>query len=185
MSTFPNFSNIKSGIQSRLNSRKGDSKKVSGLNAWVRLTSGTGDGLTLYSNPDVALFGAAGIYGDAQTSGTYGFSWGLGAQAGGSDGPLRPSPIVSNMEIDEGAGPVVSDERRHALVIELEDLRCVGEVTLQHPQAFLTDGVDLGQFRGMVLGGIVRFRRLLDLLGLVAVGPLGVVRRRCRRSSIS
>jgi len=104
MSTFPNFSNIKSGIQSRLNSRKGDSKKVSGLNAWVRLTSGTDDGLTLYSNPDVALFGAAGIYGDVGKSGTYGFSWGLEAQSGGSDGPLRPSPIVSSMEIDEGAG---------------------------------------------------------------------------------
>jgi hypothetical protein len=104
MSTFPNFSQIKGGITSKLDKRKGNSFKVSGLNAWVRLTSGASPGLTLYSNANAALFSSAGIYGSANRSGIVGYGWQGGEVSGGSSGPQRPSPIVTSLEIDEGAG---------------------------------------------------------------------------------
>jgi hypothetical protein len=95
MSTFPNFSQIKSGITSKLDGRKGNSFKVSGLNAWVRLTSGASPGLTMYSNPNVKLFDAAGIYGSSNSSGIIGTRWdGKSAVGGGSSGPQRPAAIV-------------------------------------------------------------------------------------------
>jgi hypothetical protein len=105
MSTFPNFSQIKGGITSKLDGRKGDSFKVSGLNAWVRLTSGASPGLTMYSNPNFKLFGSAGIYGNANESGVIGTGWDTTSRVGGgSSGPQRPSAIVTSLEIDEGAG---------------------------------------------------------------------------------
>jgi hypothetical protein len=102
MSVWPNFSNISDGIISKLNNRKDNNLRVSSLNVWVRITSGASPGMTLYSNPDIELFGAAGIYGDINTSGTVGMTWGLKPTGGLSGGPLRPSPVVSSLEIDEG-----------------------------------------------------------------------------------
>ena len=104
MSTFPNFSQIKDGITSKLDKRKGNSLNVSGLNAWVRLTSGAFPGLTMYSNADYKLFGSAGIYGNADSSGVIGESWSKKRLGGGNTGPQRPSAIVTSLEIDEGAG---------------------------------------------------------------------------------
>ena len=105
MSTFPNFSQINEGIRKKLDNRKGSTLKVSSLNAFVRVTSGASPGLTLYSNPDIPLFGAAGIYGDGIEAGTYGLSLGLKAKATfGDNAPLRPMPVVTSVEIDEGAG---------------------------------------------------------------------------------
>lgn len=105
MSTFPNFSQIKDGIQTKLNNRKGKPFEVSKLNTWVRLTSGASPGLTMYSNPNVGLFKAAGIYGDANNSGIIGTRWNTtSAVGGGSSGPQRPGAIVTSVEIDEGAG---------------------------------------------------------------------------------
>jgi len=110
MSSFPNFSNIAAYIQNKITSRKGSSYNVSKLNAWVRVTSGTGPGgMVLLSNPNFQLFkgagsNATGLYGNDSQSGTVGTSWGGGAiNAGGGQG-YRPSPIVSSLEIDEGAG---------------------------------------------------------------------------------
>ena len=102
MSVWPNFSNISDGIIGKLNNRKDNNLRVSSLNVWVRITSGASPGMTLYSNPDIELFGAAGIYGDINTSGTVGMTWGLKPTGGLSGGPLRPSPVVSSLEIDEG-----------------------------------------------------------------------------------
>jgi hypothetical protein len=104
MSVFPNFSQISSGAQGVLNGRKGSTLKVSSLNPFVRITSGASPGLTLYSNPSIPLFGAAGLYGDNNNAGAIGFDLGLNAVAAGSDAPLRPSPIVTSLEVDEGAG---------------------------------------------------------------------------------
>tara|TARA_B110000503_G_scaffold7399_2_gene10021 strand:- start:1698 stop:3893 length:2196 start_codon:yes stop_codon:yes gene_type:complete len=105
MSTFPNFSQIKDGITSKLDKRKGNSLNVSGLNTWVRLTSGAFPGLTMYSNPNFALFGSAGIYGNMDESGVIGTKWNTTSKVGGGKtGPQRPSAIVTSLEIDEGAG---------------------------------------------------------------------------------
>ena len=111
MSSFPNFSNIRDGIQEKLDNRvKGGTYEVSKLNSWVRLSSGTGpNGMVLLSNPNYSLFKAAGssstgIYGNSTQSGTIGTDWD-GNPINSEDGQgYKPSPIVTSMEIDEGAG---------------------------------------------------------------------------------
>lgn len=109
MSAFPNFTNVPSYVTARLSERRGSTYNVSKLNAWVRVASGAGSGLMLYSNPNFGIFRAAGdnkaaVYGNSQTSGTVGFTWGGGAiNAPGGQG-FKPAPIISSIEIDEGAG---------------------------------------------------------------------------------
>jgi hypothetical protein len=111
MGTFPKFSNIAGYATKTLESRKRSVYNVSKLNAWVRVTSAVsgnkGDGLTLVSNPNFRLFGAAGvssIYGINKQSGTIGETWG-GSPINPSEGQgYKPSPIIESIEIDEGAG---------------------------------------------------------------------------------
>jgi hypothetical protein len=108
---FPNFSNIHGYVAQTLTSRKNNPLVISGLNCWVKLASGVGDGLILYSNPDYGLFQASGdsgagtVYGNKSQAGTIGITWG-GAAVASPDGAGRPSPIVTNMECDEGAGNI-------------------------------------------------------------------------------
>lgn len=108
MSSFPNFSNIAGYVQTELNSRKRNIEKISGLNAWVRVSSGVGDGLIILSNPNFKLFGAAGegsIYGGGKSSGTLGKTWGGGfVSATANDSVFRPKPNISSIEVDEGSG---------------------------------------------------------------------------------
>lgn len=108
MSSFPNFSNIAGYVKNELNSRKQNMQKISELNAWVRVSSGVGDGLVILSNPNFKLFSAAGdasIYGGGKSSGTLGTTWGGKAvNASANDSVFRPKPNISSMEIDEGAG---------------------------------------------------------------------------------
>ena len=110
MSTFPNFSNFPDHITKKLNGRKGKTMDVSKLNCWIRLTSGTGpNGLVLVSNPNIKLFQAAGetgvgIYGTDTQSGVIGKTW-KGATVTSTTGQgFKPSPVVTSLEIDEGAG---------------------------------------------------------------------------------
>lgn len=111
MGTFPNFSNIAKYATDTLDDRVESVYNVSKLNAWVRVTSGVkgsvGDGLTILSNPNFKLFGAAGvssIYGSSQQSGTIGETWGGTAVNPSTGQGYRPSPIIDSIEIDEGAG---------------------------------------------------------------------------------
>lgn len=111
MGTFPKFSNIAGYATKTLESRKGSVYNVSKLNAWVRVTSAVsgnkGDGLTLVSNPNFKLFGAAGVssvYGNNKQSGTIGETW-TGSPVNPSVGQgYKPSPIIESIEVDEGAG---------------------------------------------------------------------------------
>jgi len=110
MSSFPNLSNFAGYVRKTLDNRVGNTQNVSQLNAWVRVSSGVGGGLSLLSNPDFGLFKAAGessatIYGDGQTSGTLGTSWsGAPVYAEANDSGFRPKPNITSIEIDEGAG---------------------------------------------------------------------------------
>ena len=108
--SFPHFSNIAKHVTDKLAKRKSNPELISQLNCWVRVTSGTGPGgLVLLSNPNYNLFKAAGskgtgIYGNEDSSGTVGRSW-AGKPIGSPSGQgYRPSPIISSLEIDEGAG---------------------------------------------------------------------------------
>jgi len=110
MSTFPNFSNFPVHITKKLNDRKGKTMDVSKLNCWIRLTSGTGPGgLVLVSNPNIKLFQAAGetgvgIYGTGTQSGVIGKTWKGAAVTSTTGQGFKPSPVVTSLEIDEGAG---------------------------------------------------------------------------------
>ena len=111
MGTFPNFSNIVGYAQTKLDNRKNNPYAISKLNSWVRVTSGvssdSADGLTIVSNPNFKLFGAAGIssfYGNDKQSGTIGTTWKGGAVNPSVGQGYRPSPTIESIEIDEGAG---------------------------------------------------------------------------------
>lgn len=103
MSAFPYFSDIAGYAQTTINSRK-NKLFTSTLNAWVRVSSGTGEGISLVSNPNYALFSATGIYGDLSHSGAFAQSWGGNPLKTPNGQPFRPTPIVTSLEIDEGAG---------------------------------------------------------------------------------
>lgn len=111
MSAFPYFSNIAGHVQEEFKKRKGNQLYVSTLNCWIRLSSGVGSGCMIYSNPNYPLFKAMGstgvsIYGNNESSGTIGVRWnGKTAVAAGSDfWGFRPPPIITSVQIDEGAG---------------------------------------------------------------------------------
>jgi hypothetical protein len=106
---WPQLTNIDDKIVTKITAI--DSIETTKLNCFVRIISGTGDGLIMSSNPNWKLFTAAGIkeasfYGDADRSGTIGMDW-LGkpvyAKSDSSiDVPLKPSPIVTAINIKEG-----------------------------------------------------------------------------------
>jgi len=106
---WPQLTNIEDKIVTKI--KKIDSIETSKLNCFVRIISGTGDGLIMSSNPDWKLFSAAGVneasfYGDSDGSGTIGMDWNgkpVYAKAQSSiDVPLKPSPIVTAINIKEG-----------------------------------------------------------------------------------
>lgn len=106
---FPNFSNISSYAANAILRKKNAEIENSKLNCYVRVISGAG--CVLYSNPNIPLFSAAGdnnpstIYGNKERSGVIGVNWDGGVIATDTATmPGRPSPIVTNLEIDEGAG---------------------------------------------------------------------------------
>ena len=113
--SFTYYSSVEGFVKDELNNRKGDIIGMSRRNAWIRVTSGVGDGMVILSNPNLPLFNAAGaIYG------------GIGAQSRTSNTeetetdseitnrngePIkfdeevrkgRPRPIISGIDISEG-----------------------------------------------------------------------------------
>lgn len=112
MSAFPHFSNIAPWVKKELDARRQDILKVSNLNAWVRVSSGVGEGCMMISNPNFQLFSGVGdklapsVYGDGSHSGTIGLKWD-GVTPVGTPGEFwgfRPKPNITTIEIDEGAG---------------------------------------------------------------------------------
>lgn len=108
MSIFPNFSNVVDWVRDEFNRRKDNPVYVSGLNSWIRASSGVGRGLILQSNTDLNLLKAAGddsgaIYGGLGQSGALGKNWNGGVvEAVGDTVGLRPSPVITSFEVDEG-----------------------------------------------------------------------------------
>jgi hypothetical protein len=111
MSLFPNFSNIQPFIVEQMQKRK-NPVEVSKLNCWVKVASGVQNGCILYGNPSLELFTAAGdngaatVYGDKSQSGVIGVDWGGKPIAVEAGNPGRPMPIVTSVEVDEGAGNI-------------------------------------------------------------------------------
>ena len=109
MSTSPYaFSNVPNWVLNEIDNRKNNPLSVNGLNAWVRVASGVDAGLALYSNPDFAIFNAAGdrgaatIYGNNASSGTVGVKWDGSPYTVFGDTPYKPKPNITGIEIEEG-----------------------------------------------------------------------------------
>ncbi len=132
MSSFPNFSNIADYVVKEINRRKSDTKVISELNCWTRVISGVDAGLVLVSNPNIALFKAAGqnidsLYGSSQTSGTIGKNWAGNAVNTGPDPQVGlPSPIISSFEVDEGSGAI---SRKASFTVTAYTRKQLDEVT--------------------------------------------------------
>ena len=57
--SFSYFSSPESYIKDEIDKRKGNILYASKLNAWIRVTSGVGNGMIITSNPNVPLFYAS------------------------------------------------------------------------------------------------------------------------------
>jgi len=129
MGTFNQFSQIEPFVRTKLNSRIGNPMGVSKLNTWIRLFSSRYEtapaplrtagedsklGLILVSNPDYKLFKATGdasvstIYGGGTQSGVIGVHWNGEAVYDSGGVGLRPSPVVTSIEVDEGMSQTLS-----------------------------------------------------------------------------
>lgn len=104
---FP-LSNIKKEIFDRIEL---NTKRKSELTSWVRVMSGAKygnfNGLILQSNTNHNLLRAAGqtstsIYGDSQSSGIIGIDWLGNIVEISSKRDLRPSPVITGLNIKEG-----------------------------------------------------------------------------------
>jgi hypothetical protein len=129
--TWPKLSNIDSRILSGSFNRP-NSFSTTQRTCWVRVFSGAvrtlsagkdkdgtdiyvkSNGLILASSNDFGIFKAAGqskgsvgsVYGDSQSTGDFGISWDLRVVSSPGQTALRPSPIVTGLEMKEGTDQI-------------------------------------------------------------------------------
>jgi len=129
---WPKLSQINGKIYTKIINR--NNYEVSQLNVWVRLFSGVGDGLIMVSNPDTKLFAAAGeggIYGFQGDSNVGGYSGALGKNWKGENvnpsagRSLRPSPIVTSMEFEEGEDQISRSGKISITAFSLEQMEAI------------------------------------------------------------
>lgn len=102
MSEFPSYRPIQQFVVDNLNLKK-DQLYTSRLNAWIRVTSNAGGGLTLQSNPNLPLVGESSVYGNADEPGVVGLDWGnKPVKVAGADRGFRPPPIVEGLSVKNG-----------------------------------------------------------------------------------
>ena len=73
------------------------------LNAWIRISGNSGNGLVLQSNPPVKLVGENSIYGNSSESGIVGLNWdGEPVKGVSSEYPrgYRPSPVIKGLNLN-------------------------------------------------------------------------------------
>lgn len=128
------FNNIMTSGQGNFVNSPNPQLDASGLVPWVRLISGTGDGLIMSSNPNIGVTGISAdvrdssgnitktihtpsMYGSNRISGMIGYDWDgtpvfpYMTPVGG-DLVLRPSPLITGIEVKEGKDQI----SRHATV---------------------------------------------------------------------
>ena len=107
---FPKLSNINPKILEKIKSYS-TADRVSELVPWIRVFSGAKrgnlNGLILQSNTSFDLLRATGesttsIYGDSQSSGIMGLTWDGKVVESLSERSLRPSPVITQVDIKEG-----------------------------------------------------------------------------------
>ena len=136
---WPKLSQINDKIYNKITDR--NNYEVSKLNCWVRIFSGVGSGLIMVSNPDTKLFAAtgedAGVYGfagDTQTSGysgTLGIDWNGKAVNPNVGRSLRPSPIVTSMEFEEGEDQISRSAKLSITAFSLEQMEKIQQYFME------------------------------------------------------
>lgn len=111
MSTFPQLSNIDPKIVNNLKSGTKAGMRATQRVCWIRVFSGAKyqslQGLIIHSNMNYGTFNpstsnnAGFIYGNSVSGGTIGNTW-TGQALLSSGGPLRPSPVITGLQIKEG-----------------------------------------------------------------------------------
>jgi len=104
---WPELHPINPKIYTKIRNRR--NIEASALDCWIRVISGAvtekGSGLIMETNQDATIFrtaGKASIYGDSQSSGDIGTTLDLKPVGTGVGRALRPSPVVTSLEIKEG-----------------------------------------------------------------------------------
>ena len=127
--SFTYFSEPKHWVKTELTNRVGKILDMSKRNAWIRITSGVGDGMVILSNPSLPLFYAAGaIYG------------GVGAQP-------RPQGQSGNNADEPDNKTVITD--RNGKEIEFKDNRwgrprpIVGSISVTENNMGLSKKIEL------------------------------------------
>lgn len=127
------FNNIRTNGNADNYGRVNKTLDASNLVAWIRLISGTGEGLIMSSNPDIPVTSESAFdkltkswmhspsaYGSRLTSGMIGYDWDgkpvypYMTPVGG-DLVLRPSPIITAFEVKEGKDQI---SRQATLVLK-------------------------------------------------------------------
>ncbi len=110
MSTWPKLTDIDDNIFNNLTKGTKAGFQASQRVCWIRVFSGAvtgaGQGIILTSTNNAQVFKAAGelkatIYGNENSSGDMGVTWDSKVVTS-AGGPLRPSPIVTGLQIKEG-----------------------------------------------------------------------------------
>lgn len=110
MSTWPKLTDIDDNIFNNLTKGTKVGFQASQRTCWIRVFSGAvtgaGQGIILTSTNNAQVFKAAGelkatVYGNENSSGDMGVSWD-GKVITSTGGPLRPSPLVTGLQIKEG-----------------------------------------------------------------------------------
>ena len=99
---FPQYSNIEPQIQTSIREKVSNKVKLSSLMPWIRITSAVRNGLIIASNYNGDSFTAR--YGDGNVSGGIGRDFdGKVVYAEYEKRQFRPSPIIQNLDVKNGA----------------------------------------------------------------------------------
>lgn len=99
---FPQYSNIEPQIQTSIREKVSNRNKLNSLMPWIRITSAVRNGLIIASNYNGDSFTAR--YGDGNVSGGIGRDFdGKVVYAEYEKRQFRPSPIIQNLDVKNGA----------------------------------------------------------------------------------
>ena len=102
MANFPQYSNVEPQIQETLKSRIGNNVEMSKLMPWIRISSAVDGGCIIGSNLQIDSFSTR--YGNSTKSGMIGTNFkGQPVEEDFSTRGLRPSPVIENLNVQNGA----------------------------------------------------------------------------------
>jgi hypothetical protein len=160
---YPIFSEISTPIYNDMQTAGGStntlniSRDASKLVTWVRLISGTGNGLIMSSNPDIPIIGTStydastqkwsfseSSYGTRLVSGMIGYDWNSKPvypylTPTGGDLVLRPSPLITAIEIKEGKDQISREAKVSIKCFSLAQCEMVQDYCMEPGHSLLIE----------------------------------------------